>query len=79
VDEHQTMIDRINKAGILVSSEMIAGTDSDTVESLDETANFVNRAKIAIPDLHIDSHTLHHRYIKNTRRMTASYRGYCRL
>ncbi len=80
VDEHQTMIDRINKAGILVSSEMIAGTDSDTVESLDETANFVNRAKIAIPRFYIltpiPSTPLYKEYKENDRLLTEDIADY---
>ncbi len=53
VEEHLTLIEKIHKAGILVSSEMIAGTDSDTKGSLEETARFVEKARIAIPRFYI--------------------------
>lgn len=53
VDEHQMLIDRIHRAGILVSSEMIVGTDSDTPQTLSNTAEFMNRAPIAIPRFYI--------------------------
>ncbi len=80
VEEHQKLIDLINKAGILVSSEMIAGTDSDTVKSLEETADFVNNARIAIPRFYIltpiPSTPLYNEFKENNRLLTEDIAEY---
>ena len=48
VDDHYRLITAFNKAGIMVSAEMIIGTDSDTEESLKETYNFISKCKIPL-------------------------------
>jgi len=53
VDEHLENLSIIEKAGILLSTEMILGTDSDTEESIKETCNFINKAGIPIPRFYI--------------------------
>jgi radical SAM superfamily enzyme YgiQ (UPF0313 family) len=53
VDEHEMLLDRIAKAGIMASSEMMVGTDSDTEETIRETYEFVERARIPIPRFYI--------------------------
>ena len=53
VCEHEQTITSISKAGIMVSSEMILGTDSDTEESIKETFQFIQRTKIPIPRFYI--------------------------
>lgn len=47
-DNHQRLIRAFNKAGIMVSVEMIIGTDGDTTESLSETYEFIKRCNIPL-------------------------------
>jgi len=51
--EHEANIAILSKAGIIVSSEMIVGTDEDTEESIRATYDFVNRNRIPIPRFYI--------------------------
>jgi len=53
VAEHEELLGRLRDAGIMGSSEMIVGLDSDTPESIRETLAFINRARIAIPRFYI--------------------------
>lgn len=53
VSEHEKNLQILNKSGIIVSSEMIVGTDGDTEETIKETKKFVERNKIAIPRFYI--------------------------
>lgn len=53
VQEHEELLGRLRDAGIMGSSEMIVGLDSDTPESIRETLAFINRARIAIPRFYI--------------------------
>ncbi len=53
VDEHEELLGRIQRAGIMPSTEMILGTDSDTEESIRATADFVERTRIPIPRFYI--------------------------
>ncbi len=53
VSEHERLIKNISRSGIMVSSEMIVGTDSDTKESLAATFSFVMRARIPVPRFYI--------------------------
>ena len=53
VNEHKKLIETLTKSGILVSSEMIIGTDSDTEESIRATYNFIQDTKIPIPRFYI--------------------------
>ena len=53
VNEHKELIKKIEDSGIMVSTEMILGTDSDTIESIKETYNFINDTKISIPRFYI--------------------------
>jgi len=48
VDDHYKLMDEFKKAGIMVSAEFIIGTDSDTVESLKATFDFIRRCKIPL-------------------------------
>ena len=52
-DDHEKLLSQISRAGIMPSIEMIIGTDSDTVESIKATHNFVMRTKIPIPRFYI--------------------------
>jgi len=53
VDEHKKSIETLSKAGILVSSEMMLGTDSDTEESIRATYDFIRQTGISIPRFYI--------------------------
>ena len=53
VEEHEKNLSELTKAGLIISSEMIVGTDGDTEESIRETKNFIERNKIAIPRFYI--------------------------
>jgi radical SAM superfamily enzyme YgiQ (UPF0313 family) len=53
VDDHLELIHAFNKAGIMVSAEMIIGTDSDTEESLKATYDFIAETKIPLVRVYI--------------------------
>lgn len=53
VDEHKQLIATLTRAGILVSAEMMVGTDSDTEESIRATYDFIQQTKIPIPRFYI--------------------------
>jgi radical SAM superfamily enzyme YgiQ (UPF0313 family) len=53
VEEHEKNINALTKAGLVISSEMIVGTDGDTEQSIRETKKFIERNKIAIPRFYI--------------------------
>ncbi len=52
-DEYATLIETITAAGIDVASEMIVGVDSDTLESLRDTIDFVARTRIVAPKFYL--------------------------
>ncbi|MGI6224982.1 MAG: B12-binding domain-containing radical SAM protein [Peptococcales bacterium] len=51
--EYPELIGKIRKAGIEVSTEMVVGTDADTVESISATAQFIDKNKIIVPRFYI--------------------------
>ncbi len=53
VDETEHLLKKIQKAGIIPATEMIIGTDGDTLESIKATADFIIRNKIPIPKFYI--------------------------
>lgn len=53
VDDHKKRIAAITKAGIMVSSEMIIGTDSDTEQSIKATYDFIWETRIPVPRFYI--------------------------
>ena len=53
VDEHEALLKEFRKAGIMVSAEMIIGTDSDTEESLKATFDFIKRTRIPLLRVYI--------------------------
>lgn len=53
VDEHETLLGRIANAGIVPSTEMMVGLDSDTEDSIRATLEFVERNQIPIPRYYI--------------------------
>jgi radical SAM superfamily enzyme YgiQ (UPF0313 family) len=52
-DEYTRLIETITAAGIDVASEMIVGVDSDTLESLRATVDFVTRSRIVAPKFYL--------------------------
>lgn len=53
VEDHERHIGTLSRAGVVVSTEMIVGTDGDTEESIRETLAFVDRNRIPIPRFYI--------------------------
>lgn len=53
VNEHKKLIDTLSRSGILVSAEMMLGTDSDTEESILATYDFIHQTRIPIPRFYI--------------------------
>lgn len=51
--EYPEILRRVTEAGIEVASEMIVGVDTDTTESLRETARFVRTSPIVAPKFYI--------------------------
>jgi radical SAM superfamily enzyme YgiQ (UPF0313 family) len=52
-EEYESLIEIITAAGIDVTSEMIVGVDSDTLESLRDTIDFVARSRIVAPKFYL--------------------------
>ncbi len=53
VDRHEHAIRTISDAGIMVSSEMMVGTDGDTEGTIRATYDFINAMRIPIPRFYI--------------------------
>lgn len=53
VADHEALLRRIDDAGIMASSEMMVGLDTDTEASIRDTLAFVERARIPIPRYYI--------------------------
>jgi radical SAM superfamily enzyme YgiQ (UPF0313 family) len=53
VEEHEENIRTLTKAGIVVSSEMVVGTDGDTEDSIKQTKDFIERNRVPIPRFYI--------------------------
>lgn len=51
--EYTELINNIVSAGIDVSTEMVLGGEGDTLESIKETKNFIERNKICVPRFYI--------------------------
>jgi len=51
--EHESNFKTLSKSGITVSTEMIVGTDHDTVQSIKDTYKFILHNKIPIPRFYI--------------------------
>lgn len=80
VDEHEELINRITDAGILVSSEMIIGTDSDTEESIKATYDFIEKVRLPAPRFYIvtpiPGTQLYHELKSANRLITEDYTRY---
>lgn len=79
-DEHKKLIETISKAGIMVSAEMMVGTDSDTEESIRATYDFIQQSRIPIPRFYILTPTpgsaLYDRYKSENRLLTEDLKAY---
>ncbi len=53
VSEYERLIKAVRDEGIQVSTEMVVGADGDTLESIKNTAKFINDLKIAVPRFYI--------------------------
>ena len=53
VSDHEENFRILSEAGIIVSTEMIVGTDFDTEESIQSTFDFIHRNKVPIPRFYI--------------------------
>jgi len=80
VNEHKELIRTISNAGILVSSEMMLGTDSDTEDSIRATWDFIRETRIPIPRFYILTPTpgspLFHRLKAENRLITEDFQEY---
>ena len=52
-EDHETLLNKIIKAGIIPATEMMIGMDSDTMESIRNTFKFIMRTRIPIPKFYI--------------------------
>jgi radical SAM superfamily enzyme YgiQ (UPF0313 family) len=80
VNEHLKLVKILSDAGILVSSEMMLGTDSDTEESIRATYDFIQQTKIPIPRFYILTPTpgsaLFSQYKSEGRLLTEDFKVY---
>ncbi|MDP4270016.1 MAG: radical SAM protein [Bacteroidota bacterium] len=53
VDDHRTLIKAFNDAGIMISAEMIIGTDGDTTDTLKATYDFIKECRIPLLRIYI--------------------------
>lgn len=51
--EYPRLIKKIQKAGIDISTEMVAGAEGDTLESIKATGDFIRENKIVVPRFYI--------------------------
>jgi len=53
VSDYERQLSAIRQMGIDLSTEMVVGADGDTLESIAQTADFVERMKIMVPRFYI--------------------------
>jgi radical SAM superfamily enzyme YgiQ (UPF0313 family) len=80
VDRHEPSLQTISEAGILVSTEMIVGTDADTEATFEASYRFVQRARIPIPRFYVLTPTpgtpLFHQYKAEGRLLSEDFKDY---
>jgi len=80
VEDHKRLISNITRSRIMISSEMIIGTDSDTEESIKATYDFIQENRIPIPRFYILTPTpgteLYDQYKKQGRLITEDWKLY---
>lgn len=53
VNDHEELIKNFSDAGIMVSAEMMIGTDGDTVEGIKKTFDFIQKVKLPLVRVYI--------------------------
>ncbi|MBN2545565.1 MAG: B12-binding domain-containing radical SAM protein [Spirochaetes bacterium] len=80
VKDHEKLINILSNAGILVSGEMMVGTDGDTEETIRNTYEFLNKVKLPLPRFYILTPTpgtkLFDEYKKAKRLLTEDFSEY---
>lgn len=80
VSDHERLIKNISRAGIMVSSEMLIGTDSDTAETIKATYDFICRARIPVPRFYVltpvPGSALYEEYRQSGRLLTTDWRRF---
>jgi len=80
VGDHEKLLARVNRAGIMATAEFILGTDGDTAESIRELYRFVMRTKIAIARFYIltpiPGTDLYHQFKAEGRLLHENYQFY---
>ena len=80
VSEHEKLIENFNKAGIMISAEMVIGTDGDTNLAIRETYEFIERVKLPLVRVYIltpvPKTTLYSELKENNRLIHEDYRKY---
>ena len=80
VNEHKKLIETLTRSGIMVSAEMMLGTDSDTEESIRATYDFIQQTRIPIPRFYIltppPGSALYDQYKSEGRLLTEELRKY---
>ena len=79
-NEHEKLIKAFNKAGILISAEMLIGTDGDTVSGLRRTYEFIEKVKLPLVRVYIltpvPTTTLYDELKKSNRLIHEDYKRY---
>lgn len=80
VADHTRLLRDFRKAGIMVSAEMMVGTDSDTEESLRETLRFITKTKLPLLRIYmmtpIPGSPLYEEYRAKGKLLTEDHRRY---
>ena len=80
VNEHEKLLKAFSQAGIMVSAEMMIGTDYDTIESLMQTYDFIMRCKIPLLRVYfltpVPSTQLYKEFRENGRLLHEDFRRY---
>lgn len=80
VADHTRLLRDFRKAGIMVSAEMMVGTDSDTEESLRETLRFITKTKLPLLRIYmmtpIPGSPLYEEYRAKGKLLTEDHRHY---
>jgi radical SAM superfamily enzyme YgiQ (UPF0313 family) len=80
INEHEVLIKNFRDAGVMISAEMIIGTDGDTVEGLKNTLDFIQKARFPLVRVYIltpvPSTALYNEFKLNGRLIHEDYRKY---
>ncbi len=80
VSKHEESLQAITQAGILVSTEMIVGTDADTEKTFEDSYQFIEKCRIPIPRFYVLTPTpgtpLYQQYKAEGRLLTEDFHQY---